>query len=163
MEYTFYNPVSERDEYKRVWLSTYDGYTFAAGYYYGNFDQMESVIQDVIDVYEAEGKDAAFASVDAMRAAGLEYPFILDRETLDIVAHGQNPGLVGSNFEDKALGSFPVDKINDELHNDGDTTFVYYSVLDLTTGSIPTKTVLFQLHDGYIIGAGQPFVVYTQQ
>ena len=163
LEYTFYNPVSERDEYKRVWLSTYDGYTFAAGYYYGNFDQMEGVIQDVIDVYEAEGKDAAFASVDAMEAAGLEYPFILDRETLDIVAHGQNPGLVGSNFADKALGSFPVDKINDELHNDGDTTFVYYSVLDLTTGSIPTKTVLFQLHDGYIIGAGQPFVVYTQQ
>ncbi len=164
LEYTFYNPVSERDEYKRVWLSTYDGYTFAAGYYYGNFDQMESVIQDVIDVYEAEGKDAAFASVNAMEAAGLEYPFILDRETLDIVAHGQNPGLVGSSFEDKALGAFlPVGKISDELHNDGDTTFAYYSVLDPATGSIPTKTVLFQLHDGYVIAAGQSFVAYTKQ
>ena len=163
LEYTFYNPVSERDEYKRVWLSTYDGYTFAAGYYYGNFEQMESVIQEVIDVYEAEGSDAAFASVNAMEAAGLDYPFVLDRETLEIVAHGQNPDLVGTNFEDKALGSFlPVGKIEDELHSDGDTTFAYYSILDLTTGSIPTKTVLFQLHDGYIIAAGQSFVVYTR-
>ena len=164
LEYSFYNPISERDEYKRVWLSTYDGYTFAAGYYYGSFDQMESVIQDVIDVYEAEGRDAAFAHVNAMQDAGLDYPFILDRETLDIVAHGQNPGLVGSSFEDKALGAFlPVGKINDELHNDGDTTFAYYSVLDPATGSIPTKTVLFQLHDGYVIAAGQSFVVYTKQ
>ena len=164
LEYSFYNPISERDEYKRAWLSTYDGYTFAAGYYYGSFDQMERVIQEVIDVYEAEGKDAAFASVNAMMDTGLDYPFILDRETLGIVAHGQDPGLVGSSFEDKALGAFlPVGKINDELHNDGDTTFAYYSVLDPATGSIPTKTVLFQLHDGYVIAAGQSFVVYTKQ
>jgi len=163
LEYTFYNPVSERNEYKRVWLSTYDGYTFAAGYYYGNFEQMENIIQDVIDVYDTEGRDAAFESVNAMMDTGLNYPFVLDRETLDIVAHGQNPELVGTNFEDKALGAFlPIGKIETELHNDGDTTFAYYSILDLTTGSIPTKTVLFQLHDGYIIAAGQSFVVYTR-
>ena len=163
VSYEFYNPITDLAEHKRAWLSTHDGYTFAAGYYYGNFNQMERVIQDIIDVYEAEGKDAAFASVNAMQATGLRYPFVLDHETLDIVAHGQNPGLVGSSFEDKALGSFfPVGKINDELHNDGDTTFAYYSVLDPATGSIPTKTVLFQLHDGHIIAAGQPFVVYTR-
>lgn len=164
LEYTFYNPVSERDEYKRVWLSTYDGYTFGAGYYYGNFEQMERVIQDVIDIYEAEGSDAAFESVNAMRDDGFDYPFVLDHETLEIVAHGQNPDLVGTNFEDKALGAFlPVGKIEEELHNDGDTTFAYYSVFDPTSGSIPTKTVVFQLHDGYVIAAGQSFVVYTRQ
>ncbi len=163
VEYSYYNPVSERYEYKRTWLSTYDGYTFGAGYYYGNFEPMERVIQEVIDVYEAEGRDAAFEDVNAMRAASSDYPFILDRETLEIVAHGQDPSLVGTNLEDKALGAFlPVGKIKEELHNDGDTTFAYYSILDLTTGSIPTKTVLFQLHDGYVIAAGQPFVVYTR-
>ena len=163
LSYEFYNPITDLVEYKRAWLSTYDGYTFAAGYYYGNFESMERTIQEVIDVYEAEGRDAAFASVNAMMDAGLDYPFILDRETLEIVAHGQNPALVGANFEDKALGSFlPVGKIEEDLHNDGDTTFAYYSVLDLTTGSIPVKIVLFQLHDGYIISAGQAFVVYTK-
>lgn len=163
VSYEFYNPITNLVEYKRAWLSTHDGYTFAAGYYYGNFDAMERTIQEVIDVYEAEGRDAAFASVNAMMEAGLGYPFVLDRETLEIVAHGQNPDLVGTDFEDKALGSFlPIGKIEEELHNDGDTTFAYYSILDLATGSIPVKVVLFQLHDGYIIAAGQPFVIYTK-
>ena len=163
VSYEFYNPITNLVEYKRAWLSTHDGYTFAAGYYYGNFDAMERTIQEVIDVYEAEGRDAAFASVNAMMEAGLGYPFVLDRETLEIVAHGQNPDLVGTDFEDKALGSFlPIGKIEEELHNDGDTTFAYYSILDLATGSIPVKVVLFQLHDGYVIAAGQPFVIYTK-
>ena len=163
LSYEFYNPITDLAEYKRAWLSTYDGYTFAAGYYYGNFESMEDTIQDVIDIYEAEGKDAAFARVDAMMEAGLEYPFVLDRETLEIVAHGQNPDLVGADFEDKALGAFlPIAKIEKDLHNDGDTTFAYYSILDLATGSIPVKIVLFQLHDGYIISAGQSFVIYTK-
>ena len=33
---------------------------------------------------------------------------------------------------------------------------------DLRPGTPPLKTVLFQLHDGYIFAAGQPFVVYTR-
>ena len=163
LSYEFYNPITDLVEYKRAWLSTYDGYTFAAGYYYGNFESMEGTIQDVIDIYEAEGKDAAFARVNAMMEAGLEYPFVLDRETLEIVAHGQNPDLVGTDFEDKALGAFlPIAKIEKDLHDDGDTTFAYYSILDLATGSIPVKIALFQLHDGYIISAGQSFVIYTK-
>ena len=163
VSYKFYNPITDLAEYKRAWLSTHDGYTFAAGYYYGNFEAMERTIQEVIDVYETEGKDAAFAGVNAMMEAGLKYPFVLDHETLEIVAHGQNPDLVGTDFEDKALGSFlPLAKIEEELHNDGDTTFAYYSILDLATGSIPVKVVLFQLHDGYIISAGQSFVIYTK-
>ena len=167
LEYTFYNPISERNEYKRVWLTTYDGYTFGAGYYYGNFEQSQSVIDDLIDIYETEGKDAAFDSVNAMAASGIEYPFVMEYETLDIVAHGQNPNLVGTNLRDQegegGVGSFiPVAEIESDLYNDGDTTFSYYNTLDPETGTTPTKIVLFQLHDGYIFAVGQPFVVYTR-
>ena len=163
LEYTFYNPVSDRYEYKRAWFSTYDGYTFAAGYYYGNFEELESTIQDAIDLYDAEGKDAAFANVNAMMAAGVNYPLILDHETLEIVAHGQSPGLVGTNFLDRALGaSLIADKLEADLRNDGDATFTNYSSLSLGTGSYLTQTILLRLHDGYIFAAGQPFVVYTR-
>ena len=72
LEYTFYNPITERYEYKRTYLATYDGYTFAAGFYYGNFEQSERTIQEAIDLYDTQGKDAAFADINAMMTdAGL--------------------------------------------------------------------------------------------
>ena len=163
LSYEFYNPVTNVREYKRAWLSTHDGYTFAAGYYYGNFESMERTIQNVIDVYEAQGRDAAFAGVNAMMQSGLEYPFVMDRETLDIVAHGQNPNLVGANFEDKALTTLlSQTKIENELHNDGDTTFSIYLILDPATNTTEMKITLFQLHDGYVVSAGQSVVYYTR-
>lgn len=162
LEYTFYNPISEGYEYKRAWFATYDGYTFAAGYYYGNFEQMERTIQEAIDLYDTEGGDAAFASINAMMEDG-GYPIILDGETLEVVAHGQNPGLVEDDFFGMAVGaSVLVDKIKADLRNDGDTTFVTYNVFNLATASVQSHTVLAQLHDGYIFAAEQPFVVYTR-
>ncbi len=163
VEYTFYNPISERYEYKRTWLATYDGHTFGAGYYYGNFEQLERTIQEAIDLYDAEGGDAAFANVNAMRAADVNYPLILDHETLEIVAHGQSPGLVGTNFLDGApSASLIADKLEADLRNDGDTAFTHYSSLNPAIGSHLAQTILYRLHDGYIFAAGQPFVVYTR-
>ena len=162
LEYAFYNPVSERYEHKRVWLSTYDGYTFAAGYYYGDVTAMQVVVDEAIALYDRHGVEA-FGLIDSMMAAGLDYPFVLDAETLEIVAHGQNPELVGTNFRDKAAGAFlPLGRINTDLHEDGDTTVAYYSILDPYTRTFPPKNVLFQLHDGYIFAAGEALVVYTR-
>ena len=163
LEYTFYNPISDRYEYKRAWFSTYDGYTFAAGYYYGNFDQLERTIQESIDLYDTQGKDAAFASINAMEATGVNYPLILDRETLEIVAHGHNPLLVGTSILDGAVGaSYIANKIEADLSSDGDTTVSNYVALDPATRSYLTQTALLRLHDGYIFWAAQPFVVYTR-
>ena len=162
LEYTFYNPISDRYEYKRSWFSTYDGYTFAAGYYYGNLEQLERTIQEAIDLYDTEGGNAIFASINAMMEDA-DYPIILDVETLEIVAHGKNPDLVGNDFLGGAVGSsILVDKIKTDLRSDGDTTFITYNVFDLATNSVLSKTVLAQLHDGYIFAAEQPFVVYTR-
>ena len=163
LEYTFYNPISDRYEYKRTWLSAYDGYTFAAGYYYGNFDQLEIVIQEAIGHYDDVGKDAAFATVNAMRSVGANYPIILNSESLDIVAHGQNPTRVGSNFLDRATAASAIaSNIRADLNDDGDTTIIQYSAFNPRTNSYLTQTILLQLHDGYIFAAGQPFVIYTR-
>ena len=163
LDYTFYNPVSDRYEYKRTWLSDYDGYTFAAGYYYGNFDQLERVIQEAISIYDTEGSDTAFAVINAMRTVGANFPIILDSGSLDIVAHGQNPNRVGSNFLDRAPGADGIARnIEANLNDEGDTTIIQYSTFNPATNSFLTQTVLLQLHDGYIFAVGQPFVVYTR-
>ena len=120
LEYTFYNPVSDEYEYKSTWLSAYDEYTFAAGYYYGNFDQLERIIQEAIAVYDTEGGDAASATVNAMRSVDVNYPIILDSESFDIVAHGQSPDRVGSNFFDGAITALANTRdIKANLDNDG--------------------------------------------
>ena len=163
VEYTFYNPISERSEYKRVWLAMHADYIFGSGYYYGNFEKMQSTIDEAINLYDTLGKDAAFESINAMTAPGLDYPFVMDRETLDIVAHGQRPDLVGTAFVDKVVGwQTAAEDIRSDLVNDGDTTLGSYGVSDLGAGDSLIKTTLFRLHDGYIFAAGQSDVVYTR-
>ena len=163
LEYTFYNRVSDMYEYKRTWLSAYDGYTFAAGYSYGNFEQLEQTIQDAITLYDAEGGDAAFAIINAMRAVDVYYPIILDYEQLGIVAHGQNSDRVGTNFLAGATSASAIaSDIETSLKNDGDTMFVNYNVFNPQTGSYLTQTALLKLHDGYIFATQQSFVVYTR-
>lgn len=163
LEYTFYNRVSDMYEYKRTWLSSYDGYTFAAGYSYGNFEQLERTIQEAIDVYDTEGEDAAFAIINTMKAVDVYYPIVLDYENLDIVAHGQNPYRVGTNFLAGATSASTIaSDVEANLKNDGDTMFVNYNVFNPQTGSYITQTALLKLHDGYIFATQQSFVVYTR-
>ena len=162
LEYSFYNPISDRYEYKRAWFSTYDGYTFAAGYYYGNFDELESIISEAIGLYDSEGKDAAFASINGMNAVGVNYPLVLDRETFEIVAHGQNPGIVGDSFFDRVPDVGITDRVDDALSNDGDVIFIKYKVLNPSTSTYSSMLALVQLHDGHLFIAGQPYTIYTR-
>ena len=110
---------------------------------------MQSTIDEAINLYDALGKDAAFERINEMLAPGLEYPYVMDRETLEIVAHGQNPAFVGAALADK-ITSRPavIDDIRSNLVNDGDTIVRNYGVLDLRAGGTTSKTALFQLHDG---------------
>ncbi|MBI1658911.1 MAG: hypothetical protein IS632_09120 [Thaumarchaeota archaeon] len=53
-------------------------------------------------------------------------------------------------------------KIEAGLHSDGDTTFAIHSTQNPATGSLTTRVILFQMHDGCIFAAEQPFVTYTR-
>ena len=57
----------------------------------------ERVIQEATDLYDTEGGNATFASINAV-TEDVDYPIILDGETLEVVAHGQNPGLRGDRL-----------------------------------------------------------------
>ena len=95
ISYKFYNPITDLVEYKRTWLSLHDGYIFAAGYYHGNFDQVEGIIAGAIADYDANG-DAAFDAINSEMSSSLDLSaIVLDHDTLDVVAHSGYPGLVG--------------------------------------------------------------------
>ena len=163
LEYTFYNPIAERDDFKRTYLSTYDGYTFAAGYYYANLDQLDALIQEGINLYDTEGRDAAFASINAMMTAGALNTFVLDQETLNMVAHGRIPALAGLNIDGVASNhEFLQKHLEAKLQDDGDTAVTYVIYILPESGVSILRLTLFQLYDGYIFAADQPYTAYTR-
>ena len=161
--YKFYNPITNLVEYKRTWLSLYDGYIFAAGYYHGNFDQVERIIAGTIANYDANG-EAAFEAINSEMSGSLYFsPLVLDYDTLEIVAHGGYPGLVGQNIGDITVdGSKLTARIMEKLVEDGDFVLTAPAILDRQTGFPVYQSAIFQLHNGYIFAAAQPVVFYTQ-
>ena len=156
LEYSFYNPISEEYEYKRAWLATYDNYTFGAGYYYQNLDQLHSTIREVISLYDAQGKDAAFDGIHQIIADGVYAVGVLDSETMEYAFFSEDAAIVGTAFaSDTALQRLAT------LQNDGDTIVVSYVHYPDEATNV-WLTGLFWLHDGYIFFAGQPYVAYTR-
>ena len=154
VNYEFYNPISERDELKRAYLYTYDGYTFGSGYYYETLVSPVQVVADTIALYDAK-KEVAFDDVNAMMTDAPDYPFVIEHDTMDIVAHANSPSWVGVNFADKMLDpTHSVDEIKAAFRNDGDTFFVVYDTVGTADGRGIDRAVWMQLHDGYIFASG---------
>lgn len=161
VEYTFYNPVTERDEYKRVYLSTYDGYTFGSGYYLGNFDDQKKDISDAISLYDT-GREAAFETINAKTYDALKTLFVVEYDTLNIVAFDGQPRLAGEHISTVlAIGDTYWNLISEKLENDG-VAFVTYADVNLNTGDIVTKIAMLQVHDGHIFVADRLLPKYLR-
>ena len=163
VSYKFNNPISGLVEHKRTYLALHDGYIFAAGYYQGNFDQAEGLIADAIADYDADAK-AAFEAISSEMSGSLDFaPYVLDHDTLDVVAHGGYPDMVEKNIaEITTNGESLVADIRKNLMEDGDTGLVVSVMLDPRTGFPVAQSVIIQLHDGYVFAVAQPLALYTK-
>ena len=163
VSYKFNNPISGLVEHKRTSLALHDGYIFAAGYYQGNFDRAEGLIADAMADYDADAK-AAFEAISSEMSGSLDFaPYVLDYDSLDVVAHGGYPDMVGKNIaEITTNGESLVAAIRESLMEDGDTGLVVSVVLDPRTGFPTAQSVIIQLHDGYVFAVAQPLALYTK-
>ena len=162
VSYKFYNPITNMVEHKRSWLALHDGYVFAAGHYYGNFDRAEGIVAEAIAGYDAIG-EAAFDAINSEMSGSFGFtPIVLDRGTLNIVAHGGYPELVGQNISDISLdGGEVVADIMANLAEDGDFVVISSAMLDPKTGAVMPHNTIFRLYDGYVFAAAQPMAIYT--
>ena len=155
LEYSFYNPISEEYEYKRAWFVTYENYTFAAGYYYGNLDPLYSIVREIITVYDAQGIDAVYDGFPQIVADSTYSVGVLDPEALEYVFFSEyTAGEV--TFAHDAPTTFL-----DHLHNDGDSAIAQFSYQPINAPPV-NLIVVYWLHDGHIFFVGQPLVVYTR-
>ena len=153
VEYVFTNPATETKQLKRTWMYLHDGYIFGSGYYLPDY-RVQAQVEEAHHLYRSHG-EAAFGMItpESQRPLLAHYPFVLDADSLEIVAHGALPGLVGmaAGFLEDADRS--LDRIMAELSQGKGVWVAYMAENPGTRTPQLTRTHLY-LHDGYVFGSG---------
>lgn len=147
--YNVTDPDSGAVSEKRAWLAWRDGLIFGSGYYM--YDSLARSIADQYAIAYAESGD-----VSRLEAPDLEshlYHFVMDVETMGVVAHGGGPELAA----DDSLSLTGADRDAAEILDDLEASWGAWSeyvTINPETGEQENKRSWLTMLDGYIFGAG---------
>ena len=118
-------------------------------------EEVRSVVDDAVALYEEHGSDAfemMTGDIDVPRDGKMDllYPFALEFDTLEIVAHGAHSDHVGQTKSHAGM-SKPVEQVREELEADGETWVMHTHTMYEKN---QTKKSLLVLHDGHVFGSG---------
>ena len=113
-EYVLRDPLTQTDKHKRFMFVMHDGYIFGAGYFATQESIMEDTVNDAIALYRAD-PDNAFTQINSMMSTDYHYPFVLDSDTLQILAYGADPHKVGKVAVGITKSDIPLDEILSRL------------------------------------------------
>ena len=152
VEYVFTNPATETKQLKRSWLYLYDGYIFNSGYYIQD-SRMQSLVSEAIILYKAGGQGAfGIITPEVADPLSLQAAFVLDETTLEVVAHGLLPGLVGSTDQHLAAADRSLERVMEELRS-AEGAWVWHMAQNHATLTDQLTRTYLSLHDDYIFGA----------
>ena len=153
VEYVFTNPATETKQLKRSWLYLYDGYIFSSGYYIQD-SRMQSLVDEALILYRADGRDA-FDTItpEVADPLSLQSSFVLDGETLEVVAHGLFPDLVGTIDQHLTAADRSLERIMEDLHAQ-EGAWIWHMAQNPSTLTDQLTYTYLSLHDDYIFGAG---------
>ena len=151
--YIFKNPNTGTDQNKRTWLHLHDGYVFGSGYYIRD-SQVQAIVNNAIQAYDGDPQNT-FDRVNALAEGEptQTYPFIIDADTHDVVAHGHDPDRVGAASLALAAADRPAEDILAELESTSGI-WSYYTTVNPLTGEEELKRTWLVLHDGYVFASG---------
>ena len=129
----------------------YDGYVFGATFIPTDEELVRGVVDEMIRLYDRD-PDGAFDTISSFESTGDSYPFVLDPDTLKVVAHGANPDRVGVTSVVLTNSSIPLTEILTWEEGDGDWSEYFFVRPGETVES--SKISWVQMHDGYIFGSG---------
>ena len=152
VEYVFTNPATETKQLKRSWLYLYDGHIFSSGYYFQD-SRVQSLVAEALTLYRADG-EGAFDTItpEVADPLALRSSFVLDETTLEVVAHGLQPDLVGTTDPHLAAADRSLERIREELRSE-DEVWVWYMAQNPSTQTNQLTRTYISLYDGYIFGA----------
>lgn len=152
--YVFTNPDTETRQLKRAWLYLQDGFIFASGYYLQD-SRVQSLVDEAIHLYKSQGAGAFDVITpdpgDELHA--FTHSFVLDAETLELMAHSGLPDRVGTTDYHLTKADRSLYQIRDELGREGGVWAAYISANPNTRTDQLTRTYLSE-YDGYIFAAG---------
>ena len=149
-EYVLRDPLIQTDKHKRFMFVMHDGYIFGAGYFATQESIIEETVNDAIALYKADPENA-FAQINSMMSTDYHYPFVLDPDTLQILAYGADPNKVGKVAVGITKSDIPLDEILSRLQ-DG-PVWADLIIQDPITQTDQHKRYLYVMHDGYIFGS----------
>ncbi len=153
VEYVFTNPATETKQLKRSWLYQYDEYIFSAGYYVQDY-RAQSLVDEATLLYAAHGVDAFdMITPETVDILTRQSSFVLDGETLEVVAHGSSSDLVGTTDQHLAAADRSLERIMEDLRTQ-DGAWVWYMVQNPDTQTDQLYRTYLSMHDGYIFGSG---------
>lgn len=153
VEYVFTNPATETKQLKRSWLYLHDGYIFSAGYYLQD-SRVQSLVAEAIILYKANDEGAFdIITPEVADPLSLQSAFVLDHTTLEVVAHGLSPDLVGSTDQHLAAADRSLERVMEELRS-AEGAWVWYMAQNPVTLTDQLTRTYLSLHDGYIFGTG---------
>ncbi len=116
--------------------------------------RVQSKVVETLRLYWNEGT-AAFDMITPRDALDTDtiYPFILDADTLETVAHGAFPDFGGVIADTLEMADRPIGRILADLERDGGTWVEYMSTNPANELVQPKRSYLY-LYDGYIFGSG---------
>ena len=116
-------------------------------------------VQSRVDLAVFSYNDNGQAAFDAITpdepvTTDESYPFVLDADTLEVVAYGASPDTVGTAY-DAVLGSgvMPTEEILADVGTDG-YMWVTHTAVNPATGTEQLKRSWLEARDGYLFGAG---------
>lgn len=118
-------------------------------------EDAKTAVTESVKAYESDGEDALDAITAGAETYDAESPyvFVIDYDTLTILAHGFNVDLVGTTSGALDDGEKTYDEIKAELDADGET-WVMYPFTNPATGETQTKKSYLALHDSHIFASG---------
>lgn len=105
-----------------------------------------------IQAYDAAGNDT-LAGINEMESASPTYPFVLDAETLEVVAEGAYPEVAGLTALFLRDTGVPIESILHDLESSGGV-WATYAFHNPATDIEQIKRSWLSQHDGYIFGSG---------
>ncbi|MCE2498950.1 MAG: cache domain-containing protein [Nitrosopumilaceae archaeon] len=117
-------------------------------------EDVKTAVTESITAYESDegALEAITAGAEAYDAES-PYVFVIDYDTLTILAHGFNATLVGTTSGVLDDGGKTYDEIKAELDEDGET-WVMYPFTNPATGEMQTKKSYLALHGSHIFASG---------
>lgn len=135
-------------------IRSYDGLAFTSGYFVAEGDVQSRV--DLALFSYAENGRAAFEAItpDEPVTTDASYPFVLNATTLEVMAYGASPDMVGTTYDSiRDTSTRAFDGVLADMEVDG-YAWVIHTAINPITGKEQLKQSWLQERDGYIFGAG---------